>query len=492
MEKLTTANEVDQTLDPKDWTEIRALGHQMIDDVMDLLQNIHKEPVWKKIPAETKAFYGQPIPLLPSSPTDVYDEFRQHIFRFYKGNIHPRFFAWVEGTGTPMGVLAELLAAGMNPNVGIGEHAAMYIDKQVIDWCKQMLHYPMEASGILLSGGSMANITGLAVARNHQLQKNIRKEGVRTVKGQMLLYCSTETHSCMQKAAEVLGLGTDAVRKIKVDDNYQIDINELVNTIEADLLIGHYPFCIVGNAGTVNTGAIDPLDDLLEISRKYHLWLHIDGAFGALAKLTPEFASSLKAIEEADSVAFDLHKWMYMPYEVGCVLIKNAQAHRDAFAVTPSYLVQSDRGLAGGLESNNSYGMELSRGFKSLKVWMSIKEHGLKKYAAMIGQNIQQCFYMSELVEKEPKLELLTPVTMNIVCYRYKKVGLADEALNQLNKEIIIQLQERGIASPSSTVLNGCVAIRIANVNQRSKLSDFRLIAKETVAIGDELLAGKN
>lgn len=479
----------DQTLDPKDWNKMRQLGHQMIDDMMDLLENIGDQPVWKNIPATAKTFYGESVPLRPTSASTVYEEFKQYILPYYKGNIHPRFFAWVEGTGTPMGVLAELLAAAMNPNVGIGEHAAMYIDKQVIDWCKQMLHYPATASGILLSGGSMANITGLAVARNHQLNKNIRKEGVRTVKGQMLLYCSAETHSCIQKAAELLGLGTDAVRKISVDENYRININELVNTIEADILIGHHPFCIVGNAGTVNTGAVDPLEDLLTICNKYNLWLHIDGAFGALAKLAPEFSDLLKVIEVADSVAFDLHKWMYMPYEVGCVLIKNAKAHRDTFSVTPSYLTQVERGLAGGLESNNSYGMELSRGFKALKVWMSLKEHGLEKYAAMIRQNIKQAFYMGELINKEPKLELLTPVTMNIVCYRYNKTGLSDDALNHLNKEILTQLQEQGIASPSSTVLQGKYAIRVANVNQRSKLADFRLLVKETCRIGDGLMS---
>ena len=291
----------------------------------------------------------------------------------------------------------------------------------------------------------------------------------------------------MQKAVELIGLGTESIRKISVDENYKIRTDALIAAIEKDLSEGFTPFCIVGNAGTVNTGAIDPLDDLLAISKKYKLWLHIDGAFGALAKMVPEYEAQLKSIEEADSLAFDLHKWMYMPYEIACVLIRNKEAHRNSFAITPSYLEPETRGLAGGPEPFNNYGPELSRGFKSLKVWMSLKEHGLEKYAAMIRQNIAQAFYLGDQVQKEERLELLTPVTLNIVCYRYMMEGFTDESLNKINKEILIRLQEQGIASPSSTVLEGKYAIRVAITNQRSRQSDFDLLIKETLRIGNEL-----
>jgi glutamate/tyrosine decarboxylase-like PLP-dependent enzyme len=386
-----------------------------------------------------------------------------------------------------MGAMAEMLAAFMNPNVGIGEHAAMYVDYQVVEWCKQMMNYPSTASGILLSGGSMANITALAVARNHQSGKDIRKDGLTKPGLYLTLYCSSETHSCIQKAAEVLGLGTDSVRKIPVDHNYRIDTIALVKTIEEDIVNGFTPFCIIGNAGTVNTAAIDPLQELLEIRDRFKLWLHIDGAFGALAKLVPEYEASLKAIEQADSVAFDLHKWMYMPYEVGCTLIRNSDAHRNTFAITPNYLLKHERGLAAGPEPMNNFGLELSRGFKALKVWMSIKEHGLEKYTDMIRQNIAQAYYLGELIGREDKLELLAPVSMNIVCYRYWKEGITREALNNLNKEIVMQLQEEGIASPSSTLLNDNYAIRVAITNQRSRKSDFELLVKETMRLGKKL-----
>jgi glutamate/tyrosine decarboxylase-like PLP-dependent enzyme len=393
----------------------------------------------------------------------------------------------VEGNGTPLGVLADMLASGMNANVTIGEHAAMYIDRQVIEWCKQMLNYPESATGILVSGGSIANITALIVARNNLEGKNIRKEGVRAIISPLVLYCSSETHSCIQKAAEVIGIGTNNIRKISVDHDFRINIKELKNTIEIDLFGGYHPFCIVGNAGTVNTGAIDDLDAISDICKHYKLWFHIDGAFGALAKIVPEYAKKLKAIEYADSVAFDLHKWMYMPYEVGCTLIKNGNAHRNAFAVIPNYLLHHERGLASGPEPVNNYGMELSRGFKALKVWMSLKEHGLKKYVSLINQNISQAFYLESLIKEKGELELMTPVTMNIVCYRYIRPGLTSEQLNLLNKEILMNLQERGIASPSYTILNGNYSIRAAITNHRSRQEDFELLVKETIKIGNEL-----
>jgi hypothetical protein len=234
-----------------------------------------------------------------------------------------------------MGVFAEMLAAAMNPNLAIGEHSAMYVENQVLDWFKEFLGYPADASGILLSGGSMANFTALSVARNNILPDNIRKSGLRAQEKQLVAYCSTESHSCIQKSIEALGIGTDNLRKIPVNEAFQIDVAALKRQLQLDKENNFLPFCIVGNAGTVNTGAIDPLDELLAICQSEKIWFHVDGAFGALAKVVPSLSDALKPIEEADSVAFDLHKWMCMPYEAGCVLIKNKKAHRDTFALNP-------------------------------------------------------------------------------------------------------------------------------------------------------------
>jgi glutamate/tyrosine decarboxylase-like PLP-dependent enzyme len=346
----------------------------------------------------------------------------------------------------------------------------------------------MDASGILLSGGSMANTTALIVARNHMLP-NVRTNGIYSLKKQPVMYCSEETHSCVIKAAEVIGLGTNGLKIISVHDDYTICTSELENQIKNDILNGFQPFCIVGNCGTVNTGAVDDIEKLREIADKYSLWLHIDGAFGALAKLSNSFKDSLKSIENADSVAFDLHKWLYMPYEVGCILIKNKEAHRNSFSLTPKYLLNHERGLASGPDSINNYGIELSRGFKALKIWMSLKEKGIDKYAQQIQKNIDQAFYLGELVQKSSELELLTPVTMNIVCFRYKFNGLSTTKQNEYNKEIVMTLQEKGIASPSSTILKGLYSIRVAITNQRSKQEDFDILIKSVLTIGRKLIA---
>jgi glutamate/tyrosine decarboxylase-like PLP-dependent enzyme len=393
----------------------------------------------------------------------------------------------VQGTGTPMGVFAEMLAAMMNPNLAIGEHAAMYVENQVLQWFKEFLGYPADASGILLSGGSMANFTALNVARNSIVPEKIRKMGLHAQEKQLVAYGSTESHSCIQKAIEALGIGTEYFRKIPVNKDFQIDLLALKTQMQQDRDNHLLPFCIVGNAGTVNTGAIDPLHELLAICKSEKIWFHVDGAFGALAKVVPSLSKALKPIEEADSVAFDLHKWMYMPYEVGCVLIKDKQAHRDTFAIKANYLLTDQGGLSGGPEPFNHFGIELSRGFKALKVWMSIKELGSLAYIRMIEKNCLQARYLGSLIEKNYPLKLMTPVTMNIVCYRYEFPSVNEEIQNEKNKGLLMELQNRGIAAPSSTLLHGKYVIRVANVNQRSQQIDFDILVNESLKIGKEL-----
>jgi aromatic-L-amino-acid/L-tryptophan decarboxylase len=483
----TTNTKPEIGLDPADWDEIKTLGYQIIDDMVDYLQNVGNRKAWTPVPAEVKEEFKKQLPTTPSGIFEVYNEFKEHILPYPGGNIHPKFFAWVQGTGTPMGAFADLLAGVMNSNVAIGDQSALYVDKQVINWCKQLLNFPADGSGMLVSGGSIANITALIVARNTVIA-NAKNGGVYAVTGKLTAYCSAETHNCLSKAAEVIGIGNENLRKVAVDENYEIDIELLKNKIKEDRAAGFVPFCIIGNAGTVNTGAIDNLDELLKIAREENIWFHIDGAFGALAKLVPSYQNKLKAIEQADSVAFDLHKWMYMQYEVGCVLFRNAEAHKQAFTAPASYLTSHDRGMAAGPETLSNYGMELSRGFKALKVWMSLKEHGAEKYAAMIAQNIDQCFYLGSLIQQYAKLELMAPVTMNVVCYRYNPGSLDNEQLNVLNKELLMRMHEQGVAAPSSTILSGKYVIRAANVNHRTRLHHLDEMIAGTITIGDILM----
>jgi glutamate/tyrosine decarboxylase-like PLP-dependent enzyme len=476
------------SLDPADWLSMKKLGHRMVDDMIDYLQTVRERPVWKPIPDNVKKHFKKPIPTEPQSESQIYQEFLDHILPNPMGNIHPRFWGWVIGTGTVFGMLAEMLAAGFNPNLGGADHIANYVEAQVIDWCKEMLHYSQNASGLLVSGGSMANLVGLTVARNTKSEFDIRKLGVEASPQKLTLYGSSEMHSSIQKAVELLGLGSESLRKIPVDSNFRIRISDLEKSISEDRKKGYKPICIIGNAGTVNTGAIDDLTTIADLCKKENLWFHIDGAFGALIALSPELRHLVKGMDRADSIAFDLHKWMYMPLEIGCVLVKNEKDHRKAFSLTPEYLVHGGkRGLAAGSNWPSDYGVQLSRGFRALKAWMSIKEHGIRKYGQLIHQNVEQARYFARLVEQSPELELLAPVSLNIVCFRFRKYNLTDDILNELNKEIMIRLHESGIAVPSYTTLGNIFALRIAVTNHRSRKEDFEIFVKEVIKQGKEL-----
>jgi glutamate/tyrosine decarboxylase-like PLP-dependent enzyme len=430
----------------------------------------------------------QNLPQSPQTAQSVYEEFLTTILPYNKNNIHPRFWSWVEGGGTPFGMLADMLASGMNPNLAIGDHAPVYVEYQVLDWCKQIFGFPSTASGVLTGGASLANITALVVARNQALSPAIRHLGLRAAPGQLLIYGSSETHNCLLKGTTVIGIGSDNFRKVPVDDDYRIRIDLLQEMLRKDRAAGHLPFCVVGNAGTVNTGAIDDLAGLAEIARTEKLWFHIDGAFGAVPKLLPEFKDQLKGLEAADSLSFDFHKWFYVNYDVAAVLIRDAAAHRDAFSSPASYLATHDRGLAGGPEPLSNYGMELSRGFRALKVWMLLKHHGIGKYEQLVRQNLQQAQYLGSRIAEAPELELMAAVSLNIVCYRYNPGHLDNTGMNALNKELLQRLQEQGIATPSYTVLNGRYAIRVAITNHRSTRKDFDCLVESSIRLGREIL----
>jgi aromatic-L-amino-acid decarboxylase len=458
----------------------------MVDTMMDYLREVGQRPAWQKIPEEVKTALRQPLPREGQPIRSVYEDFLTQVLPYNKNNVHPRFWSWVEGGGTPAGMLADMLASGMNANLAIGDHAPVYVERQVLDWAKEMFGFPAEASGILTSGGSMANITALIVARNH-FSPSIKQRGLRDVDRTLRIYGSEETHNCVVKGVEAIGIGGDNFRKVPVDDDYRIRIDLLEEMIAADRKNGYLPFCIVGNAGTVNTGAVDDLDQLAAIARRENCWFHIDGAFGAIPYILPEWKNKLQGLGKADSLSFDFHKWLYVNYEVGCVLIRNEKAHIETFSAPASYLLKHDRGLAGGPTPFSAYGLELSRGFKALKVWMLLKEHGLEKYGAIVRQNLEQAQFLGSLVQAREDLELLAPVSMNIVCYRYNPGNLGDSELNSLNKEIMMRLQEEGIASPSYTLLKGRYAIRAAITNHRSRHEDFEALVQETLRLGREL-----
>jgi aromatic-L-amino-acid decarboxylase len=480
----------EESLDPRDWNELRLLGHRMVDDMIAYLEQVRERPVWQSVPAEVRASLDEPPPLEPTGAGEVYDQFRRDILPYPTGNIHPRFWGWVMGTGTPVAMLADMLASGMNPHLAGYDQSAALVERQVVRWMAELLRFPADASGLLVSGGSMANLVGLTVARNAKAGFDVREIGLQEAgHPRLVFYGSRETHSWARKAAELLGLGNSGFRRVPVTAEYQVDLSELRAAIAADRRAGARPFCVIGNAGTVNTGATDDLRELARIARGEDLWFHVDGAFGAFAALAPSLADVVDGMEEADSLAVDLHKWGYLPFEVGLALVRDEAAHRAAFATRSSYLEPTPRGIVAGGLPFAELGVQLSRGFRALKVWMSFKTHGARALGRLVEQNVRQARHLRDLVLAHPRLELMAPVPLNVVCFRFASPGLDDAALDRMNQEILIQVQERGIAVPSSTILEGRFALRVAITNHRSRLEDFDLLVEAVAGIGVELIA---
>ena len=494
----------EETLDPQDWAELRALAHRAVDDAVDYMASLRERPAWEHAPAHVKAHFAGPAPAGPQPVEEIYAEYLEYVRPYQLGNSHPRFWGWVLGTGTPMGVIAEMLAASTDAVSGIYSFVANnYVELQVLAWCKELLGYPREAGGLLTSGCSASNLIALAVARNAEAGFDVRREGLAAgaadgtgeagAAARLTVYCSTEAHSSLTKAVELLGMGTKSLRRVPADDLMRIDVRALAQMVAADRAAGLRPICVVGVAGTTNTGSIDPLPELADFCAAEDLWFHVDGAFGAWTAIAPESRHLVAGMERADSLAFDLHKWMNLTYPVGCVLVRDAQAQLDTFSLTPSYLAhgEGERGLtAVDVPWLSDFGFELSRGFHALKAWMALKEHGTVKFARVIQQNIDQARYLEGLVAAAPELELALPRQLNIVCFRYVRPDLDAAALDQLNKEIELQLQERGIAVPSVSIVNGSKYLHVAVANHRSRREDFDLLVREVVRLGGELAAG--
>ena len=459
----------------------------MLDDMLDHLANLRQEPAWQPVPASTVTALDEPVPFEPGSAEAVYQAFCEHIQPYTNGNRHPRAWGWVRGTGTPLAMLADMLASGINAHMAGGNQAPALVEEQCLRWLAQLMGMPPETSGLLTSGGSMANLIGLAVARHAKAGFDVRQDGLQSAHPQLLVYGSTETHSWAQKAVELFGLGSDSYRRIPVDDAHRINLDQLRAQISADEAAGHRPIAIIANCGTVNTGAIDDLPALATLCRDHDLWFHVDGAFGALLQLTPRYRHLVQGMELADSLAFDLHKWIYLPFEIGCVLVRDPQAHTAAFATRASYLEEAEGGImAGGLPFADR-GIELTRSFKALKLWMSLKVHGVSTYAALIEQNMAQAADLESLIRAHAHLELLAPRAMNVVCFRYLDDRLDQTALDRINRRLVVELQESGLYIVSGTVLEGRYALRIANTNHRSRMDDFDSLVVDVVRFGDRL-----
>ncbi len=472
-----------ETLDPPDWSPVTELAHRMVDDAARHLSGVRDRPVWQPMPETVEAAFRGSVPAAPMPIENVYAIFQRDVLAYPMGNTHPRFWSWFMGAGNFTGALGDFLAAVQGSNLGGGSHAAALVDQQVIGWLREMVGFPATAGGTLVNGGSIANLVCLTVARNAMAGVDLRENGLAALERPLRFYASDQVHSCHRKAVETLGLGNKALRRIATDASFRIDIAALRAAIREDRENGMQPACVIGTAGTVNTGSVDDLESLADTAAEEGLWFHVDGCIGALVTIAHENAWRVEGIGRADSVALDPHKWLHAPFEVGCALLRDRATHRQAFAVSPEYLKGTARGLASG-EWLHEYGLQTSRGFGALKVWMALMEHGTAKFGRLIDQNIAQARYLADLVRANAPLELMVEPELNIVCFRCAPAGLAEEDLKVLNIEIMVRLQETGVAAVSDTVIHGRHCLRAAICNHRTRKEDLDLLVVEMLRLG--------
>ena len=467
--------------------EIRRLGSAALERVAEYYNSLPDRKLVQ--PTTSEALRGSLTEPMPQTGTDfesLAETFEDVIARYSRHNAHPRFFGYISSPGTPITTVGSLLASALNLNLTCWRSApaATELEHVAVNWLKEMLGYPADAAGLFTSGGSMANFAALAAARTAKAPGNVVRDGVGT--RPMRVYVSAEGHFSIRKAVGMLGIGERNVQEIATDNCYRIDLAELERAIQEDLAAGHQPFCVVANAGTTATGSFDSLADLAVIARRHDMWLHVDAAYGGFAALAPSARPLFAAIAEADSVALDPHKWMYLPVGCGCVLYRDAANARACFSHDAEYT----RTI--GLERDEAfafwdYGPELSRPFRAWDVWLLMKFAGAARLAAAIEQNIRCAKYVAELVNASDDFEMLAPVELSVFCFRYAPKGHSGN-LTALNERIMIDLNRAGSSYVSNANLRGKFALRGCVVNYRTTERDMEILLEDVRAVGQKIL----
>lgn len=446
------------------------MGYQVIDFLVDRISNLHQQPAWRGISrAELEPRLKEPPPENAHEFGSLIDRLRDDVLA-YGGRVdHPRFLAFVPGSPTWPGILGDTIAAAHQSFAGtwMGGAGVATLELVVLDWFRHWLNLPTNASGLLLSGGSAANLTAIAAARINLLGEAFENGTI---------YLSSETHSAVARACRVLGFRNDRVRTIETDPEHRISIRALNEAIDRDKAAGLHPFCVIGNAGTTSTGAIDPLEDLATIARAHRMWYHVDAAYGGFAALTPRGQQWLRGIEQADSVALDPHKWLHQPFEAGCLLVRDAALLHRAFHILPDYL--QDTVVEGSEVNFGERGVQLTRGARALKIWLSIQYFGLAAFRTTIESALDLALAAQNLIVESPALELITPARLGIVCFRKLQQNASAEELDELNDRIVKRLAASGFALISSTRVAGRYALRFCILNHRTTLADVSSVLK--------------
>ena len=458
--------------------EFRAIGHRLIDDLADRLAAVGTGPVThdETLADVRRVLHADTaIPETGTAAGTLVREATSLLFEHSLFNGHPRFFGYITSSPAPIGMLGDLLAAALNQNAGAWKLAPMAteIETQTVRWIAEFIGFPATCGGLLVSGGNMANFVCLLAARAAKAGWNVREEGV--ARQRLLVYGSKETHTWIQKAADMAGLGTNAIRWIATDGAQRLDTSALRARIDEDVRAGHRPFMVVGTAGTVSTGAVDPLPDIAAVCKEFGLWFHVDGAYGALAARIPGAPSALGGLEHADSVAVDPHKWLYAPLEAGCVLVRDAAALRNAFSYHPSYYHLNEEAV-----NYFEYGPQNSRGFRALKVWLALRQVGRAGYVEMIGDDMNLSRRLFDRLGEHPEFEVASQ-SLSITTFRFvppelrSTLGTPDteRALDELNQRVLTALERSGDAFLSNAVVNGRFMLRACIVNFNTTHEDI-------------------
>ena len=469
--------------------EFREIGHALVDDLAALFEALESPselPLANdETPADVQAALGgDGLPEHGTPAGELVREARDLLLAHTTHIGHPRFWGYVCGSQAPIGALADLLAAAVNPNVGAWQlgPAATEIERQTVRWLAELIGYPAGSSGLLVSGGNMANFVGFAAARRAKAPWDVARQG--TGAGRLTAYCSAETHTWAHKAADLVGIGGDSMRWIGTDAEQRLDASLLREAIAADRAAGAHPFLVVGTGGSVSTGAVDPLPELAAICREEDLWFHVDGAYGGFAACLPDAPDDLKALALADSVAIDPHKWLYVPVEAGCTLVRDEQTLIDTFAYRPPYYH-----LPEGQVNFYELGPQNSRGFRALKVWLALRQAGRTGYVEMIGEDCRLARLLHDLADADPDLEARTQ-GLSIATFRYAPEAASDDELDELNERLLERLRTSGEAFVSNAVIDGRYYLRACFVNFRTQEADVRALPGIVKRLGAEVAAG--
>lgn len=462
--------------------EMRQLGYRVVDQIVEYYRSVAEKPVMNLSPrAELEARLREPMPEQPADVNSLLDQLQRDVWSNMGNVIHPRFFAFIPSPSNFVSVMADALAAGFNPFAGnwLEGSGPAQIELVTIDWLRQMCGMPESAGGLFVSGGSMANLTALVAARYNRLDN--RTENA-------VVYFSDQTHSSIEKALRILAFAPEQARKLPTDDKFRLLVPELRRTVAADRAAGRQPFCVIANAGTTNTGAVDPLNEIADFCADENLWMHVDGAYGAAAALSDHGKKLLAGMERADSLSLDPHKWLFQPFEIGCLLVKDARLLKMTFHTMAEYLEDTKR--AEEQEINfYDYGVQLTRGFRALKLWLSLKTFGAAAFRQAIEHGFELAEFAESVIRQSPNWQIISPATMGIITFRFVPPGNpSEEEINRINRRIVEAQMTDGFTFANSTSLRGQVVQRLCTINYRSTKEDVRASIEKLEQLGLRLV----